>query len=152
MLGWSASPKQIEGVQSFVGQEELGLFLSKCQAVVCLLPLTAQTRHILNSQTLAYLPHGAQLVNVARGGLVDEAALLAWLQADPQRSAFLDVVQEEPLPSDSPLWAHPQITLTPHIAAITLRDAATMRDVANSILSLERGERPVGFVPRERSY
>jgi glyoxylate/hydroxypyruvate reductase A len=152
VLGWSATPKTIAGVQSFVGEAQLDTFLEQCQALVCILPLTAQTRHILNAHRLACLPNGAQVINVARGGLIDEDALLNWLDEDATRSAFLDVAQVEPLPLNSLMWKHPQISLTPHVAAITLRNAETMQDVANSILCFERGELPLGVVDRIRAY
>lgn len=121
--GWSQSRKQIDGVQSFCGDTELPAFLQRSQVLICLLPDTPATRGILNAQLFAQLPRGAQLINAGRGTQLHEADLLAALDSGQLDSALLDVVEPEPLPATSPLWSHPRIILTPHIAASASRKA-----------------------------
>jgi len=120
VAGWSRSPKHIEGVETFHGMDRLEAFLGRCDAVVCLLPLTPETRGIVNARTIAAMKPGAWFVNGARGGLVVDADLLAALDSGHLSGAFLDVFNEEPLPAGHPYWRHPKVIVTPHIAALTL--------------------------------
>lgn len=114
--GWARSAKRIEGVQCFAGAEGLQPFLAETDVLICLLPLTPETRGIVNARTLAQLPQGAHVVNVARGGHVVDADLLAALESGQISSATLDVFNQEPLPADHPYWHHPKVRVTPHIA------------------------------------
>lgn len=118
--GWSRTPKQIEQIDCFFGTPQLNHFLSECSILVCLLPLTPETENILNQKTFAALPYGAYLINVARGRHLVEDDLLAALASGQLSGACLDVFQTEPLPQNHPFWTHPQITITPHIAAKTI--------------------------------
>lgn len=115
--GWSKNPKQIPGIECFYGREQLKLFLSKCRLLVSLLPLTVKTENILNMDTFSALPQGAYLVNVGRGKHLVEKDLLAALDSGQIAGAWLDVFRTEPLPPEHPFWFHPQIIVTPHIAA-----------------------------------
>jgi glyoxylate/hydroxypyruvate reductase A len=119
LLGWSRSPKSVSGVKSFAGKEELPQFLAQCDYCVCVLPLTDDTRGIMNADFFATLPKEAFVINVARGGHLIEEDLIAALDSGHLSGAVLDVFQTEPLPADSPIWRHPKITATPHIAGIT---------------------------------
>jgi len=119
VVGWSRSKKVINGVTSYAGDEQLGEFLAQASTLVCLLPLTSATRGILNTELFNQLPHGACLVNVARGEHLIEEDLLSSLDSGQLRSACLDVFREEPLPPTHPFWQHPQIQLTPHCSSIT---------------------------------
>jgi glyoxylate/hydroxypyruvate reductase A len=119
VVGWSRSKKDVKGVTSFAGPEELTKFLSRCDIMVCMLPLTPETEGILDAKLFAGLPKGAWIINVGRGGHCKEQDLLAALDCDQLAGAVLDVFQTEPLPPDSPLWSHPKVTATPHIAGIT---------------------------------
>lgn len=135
--GWSRSKHQIDGVTTFNGAEALPDFLGRCEILVSLLPLTAETQDILNADLFARLPKGAALVNAGRGGHLVEADLLAALDAGQISGATLDVFRTEPLPADHPFWAHPKIRVTPHIASYI--DAATgAQVVAGNILAFER--------------
>lgn len=107
------------GLTLFHGAAQLPDFLAGCDTLVCLLPLTEATRGVLNAQLLAGLPRGAHLINVGRGDHLVEADLLAALASGQLGAATLDAFTQEPLPADHPFWAHPQITLTPHIATRT---------------------------------
>jgi len=149
--GWSRSRKMVDGVKSFAGNGELDQFLGQCDFVVCLLPLTADTKGILNASTFAKLPKGAYVINVARGGHLVENDLIAALDSDHLSGATLDVFQAEPLPDTSPIWKHPKILATPHIAAISVPANAT-RYVVNGIVALEAGKTPAHTVDFARGY
>jgi glyoxylate/hydroxypyruvate reductase A len=117
--GWSRSPKSVRGIESYAGNSEFDAFLRVSDFLICLLPLTHETRGILNAKTFAMLPDGAYVINVARGGHLVEEDLITAIDSGRLSGATLDVFQTEPLPETSPLWRHPKIILTPHIAAIT---------------------------------
>jgi glyoxylate/hydroxypyruvate reductase A len=117
VLGWSRSPKAIEGVTSYAGRGELHRFLHQTEILVCLLPLTAETRGILDAAAFADLPHGAFLINVARGEHLVEADLTLALDSGRLAGATLDVFRDEPLPAENPLWAHEKVLITPHVAS-----------------------------------
>src|SRR5699024_10151910 len=104
---------------SYAGAAELDQFLQQSQVLVCLLPLTAETKHILQRKTLAQLPQGAFIINAARGGHLVEDDLLTLVNEQHISGALLDVFQQEPLPEGHPFWQHPAIEATPHIAAET---------------------------------
>jgi len=149
--GWSRTKKQIEGVTSFAGDEELNAFLGQTDILVCLLSLTRKTKGILNAKTFAAMPKGSYVVNAARGGHLIETDLLVALDSGQLAGAVLDVFDKEPLPVESPLWNHPKITLTPHIAAICEPPVAA-RWVLDGIASFERGERPAQIVDVATAY
>ena len=118
--GWSRTPKILDNINCFSGETQLNLFLSECSVLVCLLPLTPETEGILNQNTFAALPQGAYLINVARGKHLVEEDLLTALTSGQLSGACLDVFPIEPLPENHPFWRHPQIIITPHIAAKTI--------------------------------
>ncbi|MCE8003472.1 2-hydroxyacid dehydrogenase [Billgrantia ethanolica] len=141
--GWSRSPKSLEGITCHHGDEGLVELLGQVRTLVLLLPGTNSTRHIINAAALAALPEGASLINPGRGSLIDEAALLAALGEGERegrlRGAILDAFPEEPLPESSPLWWHPRIWVTPHMAGPTPLDEA-VDQVAEAIRAFEAGE------------
>ncbi|MEC5215229.1 glyoxylate/hydroxypyruvate reductase A [Actimicrobium sp. GrIS 1.19] len=149
--GWSRSRKEIAGVHSHAGTEELETFLSHSQVLVCVLPLTDDTSGILDYGTLAHLPKGAFLINVARGAHLVERDLLQLLEDGHLAGATLDVFHDEPLPSDHPFWREPRITITPHIAALTQR-GDSIRQIAAKIKLMERGQPIAGLVDRTKGY
>lgn len=115
--GWSKSPKSIDGVETFTGPEQMDAFLDGCEILVNLLPLTDQTRGILNADLLGKLAKGACLINCARGPHLVDADLLAALDSGQIKQATLDVFHQEPLPAENAFWDHPAITVTPHVAS-----------------------------------
>ncbi len=151
VTGWSRSRKAVTGVKSFAGLSELDAFLGQCDFLICVLPLTDDTRHILNAATFAKLPQGAYVINIARGGHVNEPDLIAALDCGHLSGATLDVFETEPLPDGNPIWKHPKIMATPHIAAITSPLAAA-RAIVNGIAAIERGEAPDNVVDMARGY
>ena len=124
VAGWSRTPKDIPGVACHHGADGLHEVLSRSEIIVTILPSTSDTRHILNADTLALAPRGACIINSGRGPLIDDEALLAALGAGQIGHATLDVFDEEPLPKGHPFWNHPQVTVTPHVAAETRTDSA----------------------------
>ncbi|BBI52827.1 hypothetical protein HORIV_52480 [Vreelandella olivaria] len=131
-------------MQCFHGDEGLTELLGQVQSLITILPDTAATQHILNAERLAQLPQGASVINPGRGSLIDEQALLEALGSSNQqghlRGALLDVFHEEPLPSDHPLWQHPRVIVTPHMAAPTpLNDA--IDQVISYLHAFESGEK-----------
>ena len=154
--GWSRLAKNIPGVSCFHGKDGLAPFLKSTNILVCLLPLTAETRHILDRKLLSMLdrnsPLGAPvLINAGRGGLQNEAELLDCLNDGTLGAATLDVFETEPLPKDSPFWTHPNVLLTPHNAADTDPDAIS-RYVAAQIERFEAGQALENVVDLKRGY
>jgi glyoxylate/hydroxypyruvate reductase A len=154
--GWSRSPKQIDGIESFHGPSQLLPFLQRTDILVCLLPLTPDTRHILNRELFAKLhrnsPMGAPvLINAGRGGLQNEADILQCLEDGTLGAASLDVYATEPPPADSPFWSHPKIVLTPHNAADTDPDEIS-KYVARQIECFEAGGVLENVVDPARGY
>jgi len=148
VAGWSRRPKTLDGVYCSTDIDEI---LSRSDAVVCLLPLTQHTRGILNAEKLRKIRKDGCLINVARGGHLVVPDLLAALDSGHLAHAYLDVFEPEPLPADSPLWAHPGITLTPHIAALT-EPRTSVAKVAENIERVRRGERPLNTVDFDAGY
>ncbi len=148
---WSRSAKQLDGVQSFAGEAQRAAFLDGVKLVINLLPNTPETLGILNRELFAQLQPGAYLINIARGAHLVEADLLAALDQGQLAAATLDVFAREPLPQDHPFWRHPRVTITPHIAAITLPQQA-MDQIAANIRALEAGHAPAGVVDRQRGH
>ena len=149
--GWSRSRKQISDVRSFAGRAELGEFLGRCRVLVCMLPLTAETRGMLNRVTLSQLSQAAYVVNVSRGALLVDEDLLALIESGAISGATLDVFQEEPLPPSHAFWHHPSITVTPHVSAVT-RIEESVAQIAAKIRRLEAGLPVSGVVDRARCY
>ncbi len=136
--GWSRSPKQIDGIHCFAGQEGFDAFLAATRVLVCLLPLTPDTRHILRRATLSKLLPGGYVINVARGGHLAEDELIPLLDEGRLAGATLDVFEVEPLPPEHPFWRHSKITVTPHVSARTLRDES-IAQIAAKIRAVEAG-------------
>lgn len=151
LSGWSRSARAIDGVDCHAGEAALPGFLAGCDILICLLPLTAETRGILCRDTLSQLPRGAAIINVGRGGHLVEQDLLALLDDGHLSGAVLDVTEPEPLPADHPFWAHPRILLTPHVASMTRPDGAVRALIAN-IRRFADGQPMDGEVARDRGY
>lgn len=151
LRGWNRSAREIPGVATFAGEGGLRPFLAGCDVLVCLLPLTGETRGILSDALFRQLPPGARLVNAGRGGHLVEADLLAALDHGTLAAAMLDVSAVEPLPPDHPFWSHPRIWLTPHVASETQAETAG-RVLVDNIRRHRAGEPMLGLVDRRRGY
>ncbi|MBV8031187.1 MAG: glyoxylate/hydroxypyruvate reductase A [Betaproteobacteria bacterium] len=148
VAGWSRRPKSIEGVFSSTSIAEV---LQRSDVVVCLLPLTDQTRGVLDKDRLALIKKGGGVINLARGPHVVVPDLLSALDSGHLAHAYLDVFDEEPLPAASPLWRHPGVTLTPHAAALTEPRTAVAKVVEN-IERVRRGEPALNLVDFAAGY
>lgn len=149
--GWSRLPRPPGAFPTQAGTAGLTALLSRSEILVCLLPATAETENLLDAHRLALLPRDARLINAGRGTLIDDAALLAALDAGHLGHATLDVFREEPLPPDHPYWAHPRVTVTPHVAAETRPNTASEAIAEN----IRRGEAGLPFqhvVDRAHGY
>jgi glyoxylate/hydroxypyruvate reductase A len=156
VAGWSASAKAIDGVETFHGAAGLDAFLARTEILICLLPLTAATTAILDRTLFAKLKRdgaagGAFLINAGRGRLQVDADILAALDDGTLAGATLDVFPQEPLPPESPMWTHPNVTVTPHNAGDILPGILAAQ-VMQQIGRLERGEPLRGLVDRTRGY
>jgi len=151
VTGWSRSPKDVPNVRSFSGEAGLHEALNDAAIVVLLLPDTAATANVLNAFTLSLLAQDAVILNPGRGPLIDDNALLAALDQGRLSHATLDTFRVEPLPRDHPFWAHPKVTVTPHIASTTRPDSAA-RVIAENIRRGATGEPLMHVVDRSAGY
>ncbi|AHL76350.1 glyoxylate reductase [Stutzerimonas stutzeri] len=151
VCGWARSSHAIDGVRSFAGEAELDHFLGETRVLINTLPLTDSTRDLIDYEVLSRLRPDAVVINVGRGEhLVDEDLCRAIEEGRVSR-AVLDVFREEPLPTTHPFWSMPQVTITPHVSARTLREA-TISQISEKILALEQGQAISGVVDVERGY
>ncbi|WP_299873160.1 glyoxylate/hydroxypyruvate reductase A [uncultured Sulfitobacter sp.] len=151
VTGWSRSPKEVAGVDCLHGPEGLKEALHRAEIAVLLLPDTPATTNTLNAETLALMPKGARIINPGRGPLIEDAALLDALDTGHIAHATLDVFREEPLPPENPYWAHPNVTVTPHIAAET-RAGTASQVIAENVRRGEAGEPFINLVDRALGY
>lgn len=151
VAGWSRSPKRLEGIECYHGLDSLSAFLADCEILVVMLPSTPDTRGLLDAERLAALPRGASLINVSRGDIIDETALIEQLQSGHLGAATLDVFAKEPLEASSPLWGMQQVLITPHLASVALPDSAAAQ-VAENIRRLRQGKPPHHRVDLQRGY
>jgi glyoxylate/hydroxypyruvate reductase len=151
VAGWSRETRQLSGIESFAGRAGLPAFLARTDILVCLLPLTSDTAGILNAPTFGGLPRGAYLINVARGAHLVEADLIAALDSGQLAGATLDVFCEEPLPAGDPLWRHPKVLITPHVASYASPLTAA-EGVAANIRRARAGQPLLHQVDRARGY
>ena len=135
----------------FSGADGFKDFLAASRVLVCLLPLTPDTRDIMNHDHLSRLRPGGYVINVARGAHLVEEDLVALLGSGHLAGATLDVFRTEPLPADHPFWKHPKITVTPHTSARTLRSESIVQ-IAGKIATMQRSETVAGVVDRKRGY
>ncbi len=150
VMGWSRSAKQIDGVTCLHGEDALPQLLAQCDHVCAILPSTPDTVGLFGAKLLSAMKPGSQLLNAGRGDLIDETALLAALDLGTPGHAVLDVTCTEPLPSDSPLWRHPGVTITPHVSGWHLGDA--LSDVAENFRRLSANAPLLHEVDRQKGY
>jgi glyoxylate/hydroxypyruvate reductase len=151
VLGWSRSPKNLEGVTTYCGDEGLDAMLEASDIVIALLPVTPDTIGLLDARRLGQMKAGASLINFARGAILDHEALVVALDRGALSHAVLDVFLTEPLPQENPLWTHPKITILPHISAPTNKESAAKQVTASIVAWFEDGTEPT-FVEVGRGY
>ena len=151
VTGWSRGPHDVEGVRCLHGADGLEQALATAEIAVLLLPLTAATEDLMNAERLALMPRGAVILNPGRGALIDDAALLSALDSGQIGHATLDVFRIEPLPADHDFWAHPSVTVTPHIASET-RPSSASRVIAENVRRGEASEPFLHLVDRGLGY
>ncbi|MDA1072188.1 MAG: glyoxylate/hydroxypyruvate reductase A [Proteobacteria bacterium] len=148
---WSRSPRRQDGVTCLQGADAMQDFLAPCDIVICLLPLTRETRGILDARSLGWMKRGAYIVNAARGAHIVEADLIAAIDAGHIAGATVDVQSVEPMPPDHPFWYHPRIVSFPHVAALTVPESCTAGIAAN-YRRMQKGEPLENVVDLERGY
>ena len=149
--GWSRTQKSLDGITCLCGDDGFEQLMSQTDILVCLLPLTDATRHILNADNLSKLPEGSCIINAGRGGHQVETDILAALDSGQLAGAALDVFETEPLPADSPLWSHPGVTFTPHVASMTLPRSSAVH-VYDNIERFRNGQPLTHVADMDRGY
>jgi glyoxylate/hydroxypyruvate reductase A len=149
--GWTRGPRPASDIPTFHGADGLQQILRTSNVLVCILPLTGETRGLLDRAALEQLPPHSYIINVARGAHLVQDDLLTLIRSGHLAGAMLDVFDEEPLPPQHPFWREPRITITPHISAKTVR-AESIRQITQKIAALERGESVAGLVDRNKGY
>ncbi|MFT5658671.1 MAG: glyoxylate/hydroxypyruvate reductase A [Gammaproteobacteria bacterium] len=150
VIGWSRSQKELAGVDCYSGMEQLTDVLALADYVLSILPSTSDTRGLFHEKIFRCMKPGSVLINAGRGDLVNEVDLVAALDDGKLAHAILDVMQNEPLPAQSPMWLHPNITLTPHISGWHLGDS--INDIAENFRRLENNESLLHLVDRQFGY
>jgi glyoxylate/hydroxypyruvate reductase A len=151
VIGWSRLPKELPGLGTWSGSDGLRAVASRSAILIAVLPLTGDTRSILDGDLFAAMPEGGFLINAGRGDHLVPADLMAALDTGRLDGALLDVFPVEPLPADDPLWHHPKVFVHPHAAAISNPRTGAIA-IAEGIRAVLRGERPANLVDRERGY
>jgi len=149
--GWSRTQKTLPGVETFHGPDGLATFLRRTDILVNVLPLTRETRGIMDKTLFAALPQGAFVINMGRGGHVVDDDLLAALDSGHVSGAALDVFNVEPLPPEHPYWTHPRVHITPHMAGYTNPRTASP-GVIDNIKALRAGQPLKNTVDAKTGY
>nr|WP_321385071.1 glyoxylate/hydroxypyruvate reductase A [uncultured Vibrio sp.] len=150
LKGWSRSLHSIDGVSCY-DQNNLNRFLSDLDILLCVLPLTENTKNILRKKLFSQLPAGCSLINIGRGEHLIEEELIQALNSGQIGNAILDVAVVEPLPEESELWTHPKVMVTPHIAGVT-RPESGFESLEKSLLEWREGQKPEGLIDRRKGY
>jgi glyoxylate/hydroxypyruvate reductase len=149
--GWSNTLKAVDGIETSAGLAALAQILGDSDILVCMLPQTPQTSGLLNAERLAQMKCGAAFINVSRGSIVDELALIAALRSGHIAEATLDVFASEPLPPESPLWAMDNVLMTPHLASVAL-PASAARQIGENVRRLRAGQQLLSRIDPGRGY
>tara|TARA_B100000686_G_scaffold117389_1_gene124609 strand:+ start:7927 stop:8871 length:945 start_codon:yes stop_codon:yes gene_type:complete len=151
VIGYRRGFGEVDGLEVFHGKVQLEAFMRRSEILVALMPSTQETRGLINSKTLSWLPPGAYVINAGRGDLINERDLVSALDEGSLAGAALDVFETEPLPQDSALWTHDKVYLTPHIASITHPPTAC-RYIADAISDFRQGKPWPNLVQPGRGY
>ena len=152
VIGWGARPKNSTGeIEYYYGHEQLSEFLSQTDILINILPLTENTKNILTKNELKLLPKGSFIINIGRGGIINENDLLSFLNSGHINAAALDVFAQEPLPDNNSLWGHSSVYITPHIAGQSNPGSAA-KTIAENIRLIEKGESPYPIYSLNSGY
>lgn len=151
VVGWARTPKEASTIPVYHGHGELTKFLNNSDILVCVLPLTPQTKGILNKTNFKSLPENAFIINVGRGEHLIEDDLIQFISEGRLSGASLDVFDTEPLPVNNPLWKHPRINITPHIASIT-NPASVAPQIIENYYRMKENKPLLNIVSREKGY
>ena len=152
VIGWGANKKSsITDIQYYFGQEQLSDFLSNTNILINVLPLTSNTANILTKNELSLLPKDSFIINIGRGGIIDEDDLLALLDEGHIKAVALDVFAQEPLPENNSLWEHPSVYITPHIAGQSNPNSAA-QTISENIHLIQKGELPYPIYSASNGY
>lgn len=152
VLGWGANQKSSLGdIKYFFGKEQLSDFLVKTNILINVLPLSKDTKNMLRKEQLQFLPRGSFIINMGRGGIINEADLLSLLDENHIIAAALDVFEQEPLPTQNPLWNHPSVYITPHIAGQS-NPKSSAKTIAENIRRIDDGEMPFPIYSITKGY
>jgi len=152
VIGWGARPKNSTGeIEYYYGHEQLSEFLSQTDILINILPLTENTKNILTKNELKLLPKGSFIINIGRGGIINENDLLSFLNSGHINAAALDVFAQEPLPENNSLWDHSSVYITPHIAGQSNPGSAA-KTIAENIRLIEKGESPYPIYSLNSGY
>ncbi len=152
VVGWGARPKNSLGqIKYYYGNEQLANFLSQIDILINVLPLTKNTKNIITKNELNLLPKGSFIINIGRGGIINESDLLSALNSGQISAAAIDVFAQEPLPKNNSLWTHPCVYVTPHIAGQS-NPKSSAKTIAENIRLIERGETPYPIYSLNSGY
>ena len=152
VLGWGANQKSSLGdIKYFFGKEQLSDFLVKTNILINVLPFSKDTKNMLRKDDLKSLPRGSFIINMGRGGIINEADLLSLLDENHITAAALDVFEQEPLPTQNPLWNHPSVYITPHIAGQS-NPKSSAKTIAENIRRIEDGKMPFPIYNITKGY
>ena len=152
VIGWGARKKESLGAIDYsFGQDQLSSFLSKADILINVLPKTDNTANLLTKKELEFLPKGSFIINIGRGGIINELDLLLLLENGHITAAALDVFAEEPLPENNSLWKHPAVYITPHIAGQS-NPKSSANTIAKNIYNIQNGELPYPIYSRDNGY
>ena len=149
MKAWDFKEKQVEGIDSYAGEEALKSLLPEADVIISCLALNERSQQLIDNDFLQQVKKGASIINISRGGIIDEAALLDSLDSDHLHRAVLDVVAVEPLPESHVFWTHPKVRITPHMSGPTYARSAAKVIIAN-ITRMEDGQAPQPIFDRNR--
>lgn len=154
VIGLRHNPdKSTPGVDQMLGSDELLSALPKADIIVSTVPLTEETRHMLDQKAFNQMKQGALFINIGRGGTVDQAALVEALQSGKLAAAGLDVFEEEPLPADSPLWAMDNVLITPHSSGVTPKyNERALAIFLDNLKRYQAGEKLHNVVDKAKGY
>ena len=151
VTAWTRTAREDSNIVCQSGENGLVTVLHSSDILICLLPFTEETKNILNADTFATLPKGAYVINMARGGHLAESDLLSAIDSGHLSGAWLDVFNEEPLPSDHLFWKHPKVIVTPHLAGLTVASSAAEQVIKNLRL-VRSGKAPNNAVNLKHGY